>query len=367
MVEMDIDKANELLKTIWDEISKIPKDKLNETRYLDDVSLVAKIKKIINGKTKSYKYALLTQVLAKAVNPSVNTLALQKQSKLPYSFDARSFCKKVVVKFERECLHNVLGKSDDPYVSKPLRHSDISLKIINHIKDKEGWRILYDILFKVEEKKDREFTLDVLRQILLEIRKYLIEIEEELNIVSKRPAHISSAKLGEILKEFLSKPSLGARPQAIVYALMRTLNRKLGYFGKVTGERSTVADEYSKRFADIECFDHYNKLKVGIAVTENLTDSKLKEELNKATEKGLDRIIILANKIDKSLDIEQIVKGYSNVDVVVENLINFVQLTTTLFDDELRKEFIDDIGEVLKEMGYYDHLKDWLNIRKRLT
>jgi hypothetical protein len=38
-------------------------------------------------------------VLAKAVNPSVNTLALQKQSKLPYSFDARSFCKKVVVKF----------------------------------------------------------------------------------------------------------------------------------------------------------------------------------------------------------------------------------------------------------------------------
>ncbi|WP_457549411.1 restriction endonuclease, SacI family [Archaeoglobus sp.] len=71
MVEIDITRANELLKTIWDEISK--KDKLNETSCLTDV--IAKI----NGKMKSYKYALLTQVLTKAVNPSIYILALQKQ------------------------------------------------------------------------------------------------------------------------------------------------------------------------------------------------------------------------------------------------------------------------------------------------
>jgi len=49
----------------------------------------------------------------------------------------------------------------------------ISLDAIQYIKDKSGWKILYNILEKVEKKNNINFTRNVLKQVLLEIHKIL--------------------------------------------------------------------------------------------------------------------------------------------------------------------------------------------------
>ena len=366
VTEVDSNEALNLLERLWSEILKIPKNKLKDINFIEDIFLLTKVQAVLHGRTKSFRYALLTQILAKATNPKVNALALQKQSKLPGAFDARSLCRKVVVKFEKEHLGNVLGGSDDPYVSKPLRHFEVSLDIARHIKDQTGWRNLYDILRKVEEENNKEFTIKILKQILIEIRKMIIGLEKAESQLTKETISITSLKLRKMLEEFLSKPSLGARPQLVIYSLLRTLNKKIKYFGEIRSTKSTVADEYAERLADIECINEMGNVKTGFAITDNLTPEKLKEDVEKAIVRGLKRLIVLARNIEPPHEINKIAKTYKDkIDIVVEDLINFVELITTLFDDELREEFVKDVGQAFKEFSYMDDLKEWVNIMNK--
>ena len=365
---LDDRKGYEEIQKLWNDILKISDKKLNETEFVEDKQLIDNIRQIIRGKTKSFKYALLTQLLAKLIDPTVNALAIQKQANTKGAFDARSFCRKVIVRFEKECLQGVLGKSEDPYVSKPLRHAMISLDVIQHIKDKKGWKILYSILKTVEKTNNVNFTRNVLKQVLLEIRKVLEEVKigATLPIIRSR---INTFELKEIINEFLSKPSEGARAQVIVYALMRVINKKTKTFDRVISMKSTVADEYAKRLVDIECFNNKGELKVGIAVTENLNKRKLREELDKAKDRNIKRLIIVAYKIKVSSDtMYQEIDYYEKmhgIDIVIINLVDFVVFLTTLLNNKMRVDFLEEVRRVLIELGYPEHLTDWVEILKR--
>src|SRR3990172_5870666 len=54
----------------------------------------------INSTTKSYRYVLPTQVVAKVVDPALDSRSVQEGSDLAGSFDARSLCHKVIVPFD---------------------------------------------------------------------------------------------------------------------------------------------------------------------------------------------------------------------------------------------------------------------------
>lgn len=88
--------------------------------------IVPLLETVILGTHKTYKYILVTNLLAKATNPKVNTLALQTSAPLVGSFDSRSLCHKVVVPFERDHLANALGASNEPYLNKPARYKMLS-------------------------------------------------------------------------------------------------------------------------------------------------------------------------------------------------------------------------------------------------
>ena len=85
-----------------------------------------KIKQIITGSHLTYRYILLTNLLAKATNPHVNALALQVGADFDGAFDSRSLCHKVIVPFERDYLGGRLGRSNEPYLNKPARHKELS-------------------------------------------------------------------------------------------------------------------------------------------------------------------------------------------------------------------------------------------------
>ena len=366
---LDDKRGYEELHKLWSEILKIPIDKLDKVRYVDDkqLALANNIRSIVRGRTKSFKYALLTQLLAKLIEPSVNALAIQKQAKIRGAFDARSFCRKAVVKFEKECLEGVLGKSEDPYVSKPLRHAMISLDVIQHIKDKNAWKKLHHILETIEKTNDENFTRNVLKQTLLETRKLLEEVRTGIAPPIIKLG-ITALELKEIINEFLSKPSEGARAQAIVYALMRVLNNRLNIFEEIVSTKSTVADEYAKRLADIECFNSKGELKVGIAVTEDLDSRKLREELDKAIERGIGKLMIVANRIKvKHKILHQLVNYYEKkygIDIIINSLVDFIVFLTTLLNNRMRIDFLEEVRKVLLELGYPEHLTDWAKILK---
>ena len=89
-------------------------------------NLVVLLKKVILGSHKTYKYVLVTSLLAKAVNSRANAVSLQAGAPISGAYDARSLCHKVVVPFEREHLVNALGGSNEPYLNKPARFTHLS-------------------------------------------------------------------------------------------------------------------------------------------------------------------------------------------------------------------------------------------------
>ena len=80
---------------------------------------------IIDSSHLTYKYVLFTALLSKATNPNVNPLCLQKKSNLPGAYDARTVCHEVIVPFEKNILNKALGGSNEPFLNKPARYTEL--------------------------------------------------------------------------------------------------------------------------------------------------------------------------------------------------------------------------------------------------
>ncbi len=156
-----------ILETEWAHTrASAAKGKLQDC--LDDEKLAEAVRLSINSSTKTYRYVLPTQVLSKLADPSLDSRCLQRQHGEKGKFDARTFAKRVTVKFDQE-NDDVLGGSEDPYVSNPLRVPEVSAAERPQQDDPAGWDQLCLVLEAVENRKDEAFTRLVLRQILTEL------------------------------------------------------------------------------------------------------------------------------------------------------------------------------------------------------
>jgi len=97
-LKLNAEKGLKILEELWNEVENINVEDLDKDKMkFVDENLVKKIRSIIRGRTVSFRYALLTQLLAKIVEPNVNALALQAKASMlgiKGAFNARSFCKK---------------------------------------------------------------------------------------------------------------------------------------------------------------------------------------------------------------------------------------------------------------------------------
>lgn len=84
------------------------------------------LSRVILGDHKTYRYILVTNLLAKAVLRRANALSLQSGAPIRGAFNGRTLCHKVVVPFEREHLANALGGSNEPYLNKPARYTHLT-------------------------------------------------------------------------------------------------------------------------------------------------------------------------------------------------------------------------------------------------
>lgn len=340
------DKARRVLQSAWNEVVQIPAAKIDTTCFTEE-PYASLIKQLINGRTKSFRYAVLTQILAKAADHRLNCLAVQAGAHIDGAFDARSLCKKVVVPFEREYLRSALGGSGDPYVSKPLRRMQISMdqEVVRQIKHKEEWECLFSILNAVEKRDNPEFTQQILKQILLEIRKLMTDIEIDL------PEEIGTEQIRAILIRYLSRASLGMGPQAVAYSLLKVFNRKISAYKEVASAAPTAADAPTGRVADIECRDENGAIQLAVSVTQRLDDQKLHHELIKCRKYGANNILFLAFNI--VLDRREVYRKAAQygVNAAIADLVDFVLTIAILLNSGMRKELIVEVQTVLQEWG----------------
>jgi len=115
---------------------------------------------IVTGPHLTYRYILVTALLAKATAPKANCLALQAGASLRGAYDARSLCHKVIVPHEPDLLGKALGGSNEPYLNKPARFQQISLdNAVRPGKDQRTLHSLHALLRKIGDADQARVAL----------------------------------------------------------------------------------------------------------------------------------------------------------------------------------------------------------------
>jgi len=336
---MLIDRTSQLLNEAWKEIVKLAKaGKLDDC--LSEKGLIAAVRESVNSRTKSYRYVLPTQVLAKVADSSLDCCCLQASRGGAGAFDARTIAHKVVVPFD-QANENVLGGSSEPYVNNPLRVQEVSPKFRKPQRDPEGWDHLCEVLEAVERKRDHQFTRKVLKQILIEVYRRLSSV----HVAYPVPRRISLQKTLELIEKFTLEHSGGDRLLALASAVFITIGKHFGLFSQVRRAKITAADVASGMLADLECLDSRGEIVLAVEVKDRqITVSHLKGKMRNIREKQVSEIFFIAQGIARA-DTNEVLKFQQNEFASGQNLYildlpTLAQVTLALVGEKGRHAFL---------------------------
>ncbi|HFA49901.1 MAG TPA: restriction endonuclease, SacI family [Bacteroidetes bacterium] len=214
----------------------------------DDLS--NRIEAVLNGNHKTYKYILVNGLLAKATNNSANPLALQAGSNLKGAFDARSLCHKVLVQFERDFLYNALGGSNEPFLNKPARFTELSASnAVRKGKDKETLISLIHIFSNLPSSKEAEKYLACALHFLNDrIQKLQTLNEKKINYSP------TLVEIYEFILIFCEKSFEGETSVLIVATLEKLYHSSLKGNFAVIAHKVNQSGASSKEIGDIDVF-----------------------------------------------------------------------------------------------------------------
>jgi len=346
----DVEVARAILSRNWDEtLDRASQGELPDA--LAEPVLVNAIRDSINSATKSYRYVLPTQLVAKLADPSVDCRAVQASYAVKGAFDARSIAQKVVVPFERDNA-KVLGGSPEPYVNNPLRVPAVSPAFSSGQKDKAGWSKLCKVLDAVEEQNSPQFTAAVFKQVLVEIYRRLSRIKVEYPL----PIRISIENTISLIESFLSEKSGGEREQCVTCALFKLFGNRFHLYDKVNMERTTAADAATGLVADLECVAQ-GKVVLAVEVKDQaLTVADIQDTLRKARTKEVAEILFVAQKgvakEDKSRLDNHIESDFARgQNVYIFDLVTLARATLAIMGEDARRELLRLVAEQLEQYG----------------
>lgn len=346
--------CEEILEQFWYEINNLPDKNIV---FLDNRDLLANIKNSINSNTKSYRYVLPTQLLAKMVDVDLDSRSLMMRSDLEGAFDPRSLCKDIIVPFDAN-NENVLGGSQDPYVSKPLRHPTLALDIIAELRDKEGWKTLCSILNEIETKKDTVFTEKVFKQTLLEIYHRLSTMRVRYPI----PQRVSLTITTDLVEKFLELPSGGEHPVVITYSLFKTIGELFNLYDDIQRAKINASDSSTGMVSDIQCLSK-GEIILSIEVKDtDLTILQIKSKLKDARAQQVANLLFIAQReIINEKEIDSFIEHEfsSGQNIYVFNILDFMTPILVLLDEGGRKKFLINICDTLDEYSEIKSRQIW--------
>src|SRR5438552_5059114 len=356
------DEAREILRVEWAKISALAeakklKDWLSNPKLLEAVNLST------NSPTKTYRYVLPTQVLSKLADSSLDSRCLQASRGGYVAFDARTVAHEVIVPFDQQ-NENVLGGSDEPYVSNPLRVSEVSAINRGAQKNKLGWDQLCFVLTTVEEKKNTEFTRLIFRQILTEIYRRLSTVR----VVYPAPRRVSLAKTIDVIQTFLSEHSGGDHLLALSSALFTIIGRRFRLYEKVRRGKITAADQASGMLSDLECVTKDGRIVFAVEVKDRqITINQLRAKLRIIREKQVSEIFFVAQgplESERS-EVEALIdrEFTSGQNVYIADLVKLSTAALSIAGEDGRRDFLMETANQLEMYkSEITHRRAWASI-----
>ncbi len=237
-----------------------------------------KITDVLTGDHKTYRYVLITALLAKATNEHVDVFSLQAQDDSNGAYDARSLCHSVIVKFEREYLPNGLGGSNEPFLNKPARFTRISLtNAVRKGKDTISLQKLYSSLQQIS---DKETAFDYLCHAVFVMEQIHNEYESKFHInqdVSDEKHYVQN--ILDFTSELVERSFEGEVCPIVIAAIEHLF---LGDDYIVVPHKVNESGASSKEVGDIDIYNCDNKIVFSIEVKDKIFN---KEDVEHAVRK----------------------------------------------------------------------------------
>lgn len=352
-----IDRCKEVLSIHWHKVLR------HDLSQNIEESISSEVTHLLRSRTKTYRYVLPTQLVAKLANPSLDSRCLQAGRKPEVgNFDARTIAHGVIVPFDRE-QGKPLGGSPEPYVNNPVRVPEVSAKHREAQKDKQGWDMLCDLLEVIENRNDPKFTEQVFDQVLLEIRR----IQQEQKVSYPVPQRVSLQQTLEILTKYLDPRTGGGRLQAVSVALLRTLMKEWGIYDEVKSGAVTAADAPRGSPADIVCLKDGNTVLAVEVKDRTVTLELLEDRITSSRIAKVKELLFLIRAtpvIDDAVVEERAQREFaSGQNVYLFEVGTFYTHILGLMGEVGRVSFLVLVGKALEELQLdFRDRKEWAKL-----
>lgn len=318
------------------------------------------IKFIINNTHKTYKYILVTGLLAKATNEKANALALQAGAPLEGAFDARSLCHNVLVPFERDFLQNALGGSNEPFLNKPARFTHLSIdNAVRRGKDKEILKRLISIFNFINASREAEIYLSCALEYLNQRIEKIKELHDRK--ITYSPTLI---EIYEFVFRFLEESFEGETSAIVVGTLEKIFHRRFSKSFRVIAHKVNQSGASSKEVGDIDIYKE-DRFYYSIEVKDKrFTAYDLEHAINKIKNnngvKG--QFIYGPNAIFEEMSIRDKIAAFENSGFMIlfQDIFSYsrVMFFKTGLND--KQEFLDTLMETALEMNSKEETKAWV-------
>jgi len=307
---------------LFQEAIKIAQD---DSRQIPTTEWTIEIATIIRGKHLTFRYILMTALLGKATNPSINALALQAGADVEGAYDARSLCHGVVVPLERKLLNSSLGGSNEPFLNKPARFPTISQSnAVRAGRDRELLLILHKVLSEMETS-EQAFN-NLCAAVRYAIAKQTARSELFPQLAESEDSHL---KIIEFVDAFVTTSIEGQVAAILAGTILST------YFDQFEGFEVIVhpvnqSGASSNEVADIDIKKN-DKIFVAVEVKDKqFSEQDVDHAAFKASQYGLKSItfVIGVSGISIGSSLEQIAKTVlltRSVNVIFVDLVSFVR------------------------------------------
>jgi len=318
------------------------------------------IQRILSGSHKTYKYVLITALLAKATNSEINALALQAGAPVDGPYDARSLCHKVIVPFEREYLNDSLGGSNEPFLNKPARFTHLSNT--NAVRDGNDRRTLNDLIMVLtsvndnnDAKKYLTFALSILSKIA-NSRKNLHTVRIDLK-ADLLDAYSFAVK-------FLEKSFEGETCAIIVAAVEKQFYECIKGNFNVIPHKINESGSSSKEVGDIDIYhekEYYHSIEVK---DKTFTVYDLQHALNKVIDNGGKQGTFIygprATYDEEKIKIKLFDYEQKRFNVLFLDILTYLKVMLFKTPKIDFSNFIQTVMNIAIEINATDNVKKWI-------
>lgn len=347
MPTINLVEADKILVTAW----------ANKNKQNDNIG--RSIENIINGSHVTYKYIMITALLAKATNQEIDALALQVKAPLLGSYDARSLCHKVIVPFERKYLSGALGNSNEPFLNKPARFEMLSIhNAVRKGSDSITLGSLISLLSDIKSSKDaQKYLASALSDISMRI-KYM----ESLFSFEKQEQN-DVTYIYNLICKLLEKSFLGETPVLVVASLEKILYKQQETI-KVLPHKVNQSGSSSKEIGDIDIFIDANFSTAIEVKDKDFTQADVEHAIKKCLTNGSKKCMFLygMNVAFDKKSVFETVSRYSDLGIMctLTHILPYCQFMLYHINNIDRDIFLEELFSVAKEINCQQDIILWI-------